>query len=661
MKSIDVVQNSSQTINKTIDCNKSTHCQLNWNFNFENPGNYTFWGYLTGSEPTGRNEVSSTYPKNIKIEVNDLRLELHDAKIVNGSLLIKYSKNFKKCVEVTRIHKENLKLNYLICEEGKNKTIGKSLEKFDAKENDLVRLCHIEFTDLCSKVLPIKKVGSAVDNESPQIKDISVNPEKPTTVNQVRIHTTIKDSHSAIDKCNISLDSRGFSPLKTEDRKFDTKEEVIYKNLGKLPEGEHKITVKCSDSSKNNATKSRSFFVKTPTCNETDNGKDPKDAGHIIYGNEKYRDFCQNNRLTEFYCDGEYKTHVYDCNQYCEQEFGSNFKGDCSSGSKGGFCKCENKRCNKIEVNGDSSKKIDLVFVAADYPKDSNFKKDVLKHLDFNKEYNGIFSFKPFSERRDKFNFYYVNAGKDYDCGQMCEYSEILKDASYCPYDQIIVLVAKSNGGGYAYTGKGFAVSRSWDALEGDEFWKYWSLTTAHEFGHSFGGLEDEYFNKRPTSETQGPNCDIKGCPSWCNNSNIPDPNLCYGKENKSICEEVDIPFTSKDCKWEKGNPPYYSGFCAPNFDTSKNFGQNCEENVGCYWNCKGGNGFKPAQKSVMTGNKNGYNEVSRKFMVNVMQCCYPNSREQFNKEKCTQWANKNTTKYNLKWAPEECTTYGGQ
>ncbi|MFB6075597.1 MAG: hypothetical protein ABEK17_00485 [Candidatus Aenigmatarchaeota archaeon] len=659
MKYIDVVKNKSHLINKTTKCNETEYCQLNWNFSLDEPGNYTYWGYLMGSKPNGENEVSYTVPKNVKIEVDDLELKLHSATIKNNSLIINYTKDFKKCVNVEKLGNDDDKNSYLICEKGVNRTFINSLNNFTIEEDEAIKLCHIKLDELCSKPLFVEKVKSKKDSKPPHIINITTEPRDPTIMDTVVIKATVMDTNSSINSCNISLNSKNYFPLNPYDGDLNSKEENIYKKLFGLTKGENKVTIECSDFYGNTRKINYSLQIKSLKCREMDDGNDPENPSYLMYGNNKYMDTCQYNQLQEIYCTDRLRTDTYDCDEYCKKEFGPNFEGNCISDGEGGYCDCKNKRCHKIEVNGNPKEKIDFVFVASNYPKGFNFEEHALKHLDFDKKYNGIFSYDPFEGERNRFNFYYVNLGKKYGCDGMCNYAEILKDASNCPYDQIMVLVENSTGGGYAYKGEGFAVSKAWKKLQGEDFWNDWTWVTTHEFGHSFGGLEDAYYNERSISETKGPNCDTKGCPKWCNSTKVPNPSLCYANNNKSTCKKQVVPFSEKDCKWVEGNPPYYSSFCAPDFDPYRNFGSDCTKDVGCFWNCKGGNGFKPKARSIMAGNKNGFNQISKRFIRKIIGCCYPSSQEEFNKEMCVKWANKEATLNNLDWAKEECTKFG--
>ena len=87
-----------------------------------------------------------------------------------------------------------------------------------------------------------------------------------------------------------------------------------------------------------------------------------------------------------------------------------------------------------------------------------------------------------------------------------CDDEKVKRIASACPHDQISVLIdtKKFCGASKDYS----AVCTIDDQRAG--------LVLVHEFGHTFGGLGDEYSYGK-TGSTNVPNCDVNGCEKWNN------------------------------------------------------------------------------------------------------------------------------------------------
>ncbi len=167
----------------------------------------------------------------------------------------------------------------------------------------------------------------------------------------------------------------------------------------------------------------------------------------------------------------------------------------------------ENK-VTMIRQSGKPEEKVDLVILAEGYTlaEQEKFLKDTRRLCD------SLFSFAPFDKHIQDFNIYAVglvstNSGTDYPgTGQWSEtalnsgfwtfdseryhtiadYLPIRNAVWNVPCDAIIVLTNSSKyGGGGIYNF--YAISTVDHALS--------ARVTAHEFGHSFAGLGDEYFD----------------------------------------------------------------------------------------------------------------------------------------------------------------------
>lgn len=184
------------------------------------------------------------------------------------------------------------------------------------------------------------------------------------------------------------------------------------------------------------------------------------------------------------------------------------------------------ENCVPIIKNGESKDKLDIVFVSSRLD-DSEFDQDIQNSL-FNdppqltgqsngdrvyleNSSKGILVIEPFKSNTKKINVWKITKKGIFKPEDIFpEVKDFVK--SNCPfYDEIIVLenidyegyVSSRGGGGVAIT-----------TIE----------AVAHEFGHSFGGLYDEYLltsENVSTSPSQGfdssLNCDVAGCPKWKN------------------------------------------------------------------------------------------------------------------------------------------------
>jgi hypothetical protein len=126
----------------------------------------------------------------------------------------------------------------------------------------------------------------------------------------------------------------------------------------------------------------------------------------------------------------------------------------------------------------------------------------------------------PFKSNFDDFSFSFIEPLEDLECEVgcrgietmvCCNDAKVVETASQCHYDNIIVLINSDTGCGTAsfYTK---LCAKSEKA----------GLILAHELGHAFGNLADEYtysdyfdYNIPEDVILEMPNCDVAGCPKW--------------------------------------------------------------------------------------------------------------------------------------------------
>ena len=170
--------------------------------------------------------------------------------------------------------------------------------------------------------------------------------------------------------------------------------------------------------------------------------------------------------------------------------------------------KLKENRVGKVQYSGDPSRKVDLVFLAEGYTKDeqSKFDADVKRFTD------SLFQTHPFNTRKNDFNIWSVGliseeSGTDVSGKGVFRNTALnsgfytfgverylttpdmksIRDAVWnVPCDAVFILVNTDiYGGGGMYNF--YAIGTSDHPKTPSVF--------VHEFGHSFGGLADEYFS----------------------------------------------------------------------------------------------------------------------------------------------------------------------
>ncbi|OGL41154.1 MAG: hypothetical protein A2161_07535 [Candidatus Schekmanbacteria bacterium RBG_13_48_7] len=134
-----------------------------------------------------------------------------------------------------------------------------------------------------------------------------------------------------------------------------------------------------------------------------------------------------------------------------------------------------------------------------------------------------LLSMPPYSDFYDHINIHRIDNTDDlgcfYDCEGIprlicCDHTAVFAAAASAPFDELIVLVNNS-----VYAGTGLVTvgggGRETYAITYNRVAEYGREVMIHEFGHSFGGLMDEYEYGYPTGTIMGPNCDFSGCSAW--------------------------------------------------------------------------------------------------------------------------------------------------
>lgn len=173
-----------------------------------------------------------------------------------------------------------------------------------------------------------------------------------------------------------------------------------------------------------------------------------------------------------------------------------------------------NSRVTSLMNNGPSAEKVDLVILGDGYAKD-----DMMKLRADAKRFNDVmFETEPFKSRKKDFNVWLIEVeshesgisipdkdvwkdnplGTQYNTFGSARYvlttnNRSLRDyAGTTPYDFIAILVNDTRyGGGGIYNL--YATTYTGETVKGQE-WQM-EYVYVHEFGHSFGGLGDEYYS----------------------------------------------------------------------------------------------------------------------------------------------------------------------
>ncbi len=252
------------------------------------------------------------------------------------------------------------------------------------------------------------------------------------------------------------------------------------------------------------------------------------------------------------------------------------------------------------------------------------FRNVVTEHIDVNDEYEGILSIEPFQSNAEKFNFYFIDDYRDLDCDSSttCKSNVARNLAEQCGgYDEVIVLVNSDNARGWAYLNGHFAVSRAYSRFGPAPG------VTVHEFGHSFGGLSDEYVNTAHESKTWLPNCEpantTDACSDWCSGEPV-EPETIFNECNYIL--DMDTCEDDWGCMWLDVPDPYFGTSCVGKYYL-ESVGTECQEGTGCYWQCDGYSGWRPTFDScimfTIQENDNVFDPVCQNHLNSLLDNYY--------------------------------------
>jgi hypothetical protein len=156
---------------------------------------------------------------------------------------------------------------------------------------------------------------------------------------------------------------------------------------------------------------------------------------------------------------------------------------------------------------------LNLLFISNGYPKNDQFKADAQAMFSF------LLTIPPFDQYASGIKGKYDFNPNDLHCLRPNPYSNIISCDLYLiysaaagyTYDSIIVVDNSNTYGGLSYIGGNVAIT--YRAVEAQA-----KQVMVHEFGHSFGGLQDEYgygIEYTEGNPVPWPNCDWSPCPKW--------------------------------------------------------------------------------------------------------------------------------------------------
>jgi hypothetical protein len=211
-----------------------------------------------------------------------------------------------------------------------------------------------------------------------------------------------------------------------------------------------------------------------------------------------------------------------------------------------------------VIFNGNVSDRIDVVFVGSGFPDITSFTQTVLQLIDYNgTSSNGLMSIEPFLSNRTRFNFWVIETLQTFTNTNFRNEStnlvnsiapfadkkvvlfvtpKIWDNADAWGYDTTEYWIWTDSGGfgSYVTVGTQFLTDSGWPLYVNyyttgnpitpqilDYNREQVKISFVHEFGHSFGGLFDEYsYNKTAAEDFTGPptyvpNADYSPCPKW--------------------------------------------------------------------------------------------------------------------------------------------------
>ncbi|MDD4877873.1 MAG: M64 family metallopeptidase [Candidatus Nanoarchaeia archaeon] len=303
------------------------------------------------------------------------------------------------------------------------------------------------------------------------------------------------------------------------------------------------------------------------------------------------------NRYQEFECRVTPETEQYSCtldgrvwatSRGLPREFNPQAQTRCDDDSDCGAGKCIERLCVRrnscSEVSGinpgaGGENKLDLLFIGNNYDDETTLENDIKKIMT-DSSFDGLLTIRPYRENKDKFRVWKMNPEKtawspESNMYVTHRYANAMQRE--CPDIEHAIFMSTNEFRSFAEPGVNVFISMRSIEQRGK------GLLLAHEFGHAFGKLWDEYYNLRQdkTGLAGEPNCiktEEEARRVWTGILGN------AAEADRLIQEEKSLPEDERGCGGDCGDE------------------------------CKGY--FKPSSKSIMNTQRmpghNTYNDVSR-------------------------------------------------
>lgn len=325
--------------------------------------------------------------------------------------------------------------------------------------------------------------------------------------------------------------------------------------------------------------------------------------------------------------------------------------------------------------NNVNEDRVNIVIIGFDYPDENIFKNRAVELVHINGDGSpndsGLLSDPVFRNYQTKFNLWYVDRVLPFNSPTLEEDTDFL--FSHCAHNnrRQEFRFIKDHPHSYASVREGIP-----GFTLGDNF--NFNIKTIrnivlHEFGHSFGGLYDEYAYSGHLASDDVPeriNCDVTSselaCSKWCSGPPVLsleqlkageceealDAGSCHIKKRENIpCSwlgdnpilgqsgcvnlvNVCTPITDRDtckastsdfwigtfCKWRNTIDPYFESQCIPVRTSSINLGSNCVADTGCYQSCSYSSWYRSSERSKMKTANHPWGYINERHLTGLLE-----------------------------------------
>jgi len=150
-------------------------------------------------------------------------------------------------------------------------------------------------------------------------------------------------------------------------------------------------------------------------------------------------------------------------------------------------------RCSVLRRNETSTSQIRLLFIGDGFRTDEDVRKAVEGAVDWNGTSFGLMSLEPFKSQKGLFDIYYIRSNQSLALGKIDKLARIDEQAvraqkKACGTVDQVILLSKQSFRSYSVPWE----NEAYVSLGGEWLAQEQNRIVAHEFGHSFGKLQDE-------------------------------------------------------------------------------------------------------------------------------------------------------------------------